>query len=135
MPQESLDRVDVHAAGPPGRHLRDSPRVETTMTRLSSRDRLVGILAILAALRPSVATGADGQPIAVLNPLSGENPVYRQLSQPLPDVGKPFRGSRFGARITRVTRQPGLRHEYARFEPFNTDQSMTLLLVPSRGEC
>jgi len=95
---------------------------------------LVGISAILAVLRLSAANGADRRPVAVPNPLSRENPVFRQLPQPLPDVGKPFGDSRFGTQFTRVTRRPGIRHEYARFDPFNEDQSMILLLAPGQGQ-
>ena len=104
------------------------------MRRLSRSDCLVGILVILTVLRLSAATGADRRPVAVPDPLSGETPVYRQLPQPLPDVGKPFGDSRFGTQFTRVTRQPGTRHEYARFDPFNKDQSMILLLAPAQGK-
>jgi hypothetical protein len=66
----------------------------------------------------------------VPDPLSGDNPTYPLISRSVPAIGEPFFDSRFGTILTRVTQidQLGARHEYSRFDPFNKDQSMIILL-------
>lgn len=70
----------------------------------------------------------------VPNPLSGKNPTYFLKSQAVPVCGKSFRDQHFNSLITRVTEQKGIRHEYARFDPFNADQSMILLHFTESGD-
>ncbi len=66
----------------------------------------------------------------VPKPLSGENPRYPLVKKEIPAIGESFRDLRFGTTITRITKGDSLigRHEYSRFDPFNADQSMILLL-------
>ena len=68
--------------------------------------------------------------IEVPDPLSGDNPTYPLISRSVPAIGEPFFDSRFGTILTRVTQvdELGARHEYSRFDPFNKDQSMIILL-------
>jgi hypothetical protein len=70
----------------------------------------------------------------VPNPLSGKNPTYFIKDQEVPVCGKSFRDQYFKTQITRVTEQKGIRHEYARFDPFNADQSMILIHFPESGD-
>ena len=72
--------------------------------------------------------------IQVPHPLSGNNPRYPLIQAPLPAVGKAFRDASFGTVLTRVTQAKTIggsaagRHEYSRFDPFNKDQTLILLL-------
>jgi len=72
--------------------------------------------------------------IQVPRPLSGDNPRYPLIAAPVPAVGKTFTDLRFGTTLTRVTQvrnigeSPAGRHEYSRFDPFNKDHSLILLL-------
>lgn len=72
--------------------------------------------------------------IEVPKPLSGTNPTYPLKERDVPECGKTFRDIHFNTRITRVTKQRGLRQEYARFDPFNADQSMILIHFIESGE-
>jgi ketosteroid isomerase-like protein len=78
--------------------------------------------------------GGGASFVAVPNPLSGENPRHPLVPRGVPEVGKPFRDARFGTTLTRVTQRPGLRHEYARYDPFNKDQSRIVLHDVSSGD-
>ncbi len=73
--------------------------------------------------------------IQVPKPLSGSNPAYPLVAASLPAVGTPFWDPRFGTLQTRVTETDGInsRHEYSRFDPFNADGSMILLLNEEGG--
>lgn len=73
--------------------------------------------------------------VRVPNPLSGNNPTYPLIAAPVPAVGAAFFDSRFKTIQTRVTQtdQINSRHEYSRFDPFNVDQSMILLLDTNGG--
>ena len=79
-------------------------------------------------------TGAEYPPgftfVAVPDPLSGDNPAYPELEMPIPDIGVPFEDGCFSTRLTVVTEADGIngRHEYSRFDPFNADGSMILLV-------
>ncbi len=103
------------------------------MTQRNRNDWPVGILVVLAVLRLPAISGAELHLVAVPQPLSGENPVYRQLPQPLPEAGRACGDGSLGTCMRRATRQAGIRHEYARFDPFNRDQSLILLLAPSES--
>jgi len=72
--------------------------------------------------------------IEVPDSLSGKNPVYPVIDHKVPVCGKSFRDHQFNTLITRVTEQKGIRHEYARFDPFNADQSMILIHFPESGD-
>jgi len=96
---------------------------------------VTGAIACLAL--PAVAgscAAAEAPPfIRVPDTLSGDNPPY-----PLPDLkppkpGQPFTDARFGTSLMQVTQQKGMRHEYARHDPFNVNQSMILLRSPQEG--
>ncbi|MBN2008465.1 T9SS type A sorting domain-containing protein [candidate division KSB1 bacterium] len=67
--------------------------------------------------------------VAIPNPLSGTNPVYLLAARDVPVPGQPFFDASFGAQITRVTTTDYIhgRHEYSRFDPFNSDKSMIIL--------
>lgn len=66
----------------------------------------------------------------VPDPLSGDNPTYPLISRSVPAIGELFFDSRFGTILTRATQIDELmaRNEYSRFDPFNKDQSMVILL-------
>jgi len=72
--------------------------------------------------------------IEVPDPLSGKNPTYPLAARNVPVCGKPFKDAHFNTRLTRATQQTGIRHEYARFDPFNVDQSMILIHFPESGD-
>jgi len=72
--------------------------------------------------------------VEVPAPLSGRNPTFKLLSVGVPGVGQSVSDGRFGTVQTRVTETEGLRHEYSRFDPFNKDQSMILLIHLPTGE-
>jgi hypothetical protein len=67
--------------------------------------------------------------IEVPDPLSGINPTYPLIPRPMPAVGDSFWDNRFGTLQVRATAVNGIRgrHEYSRFDPFNSDQSMIIL--------
>jgi hypothetical protein len=67
------------------------------------------------------------------DPLSGDNPRYPEPSMPMPESGVPFKDGQFSTQLTRVTDIDGInsRHEYSRFDPFNCDKSMILLVSES----
>ncbi|MBI4773407.1 MAG: hypothetical protein HY788_04365 [Deltaproteobacteria bacterium] len=71
--------------------------------------------------------------LPVPDPLSGSNPEYPLVSTSVPDLGAPFQDPHFHTTLTRVTGGGFLRHEYSRFDPFNTDQSRILLLNIESG--
>ena len=98
---------------------------------------VIGLAATVTAQPPaSPRDPTAGQPAAADEPallkvpdaLDGENPTRRLVAQEVPEAGKPFRDGCFGTRLTRVTRQPGIRHEYARYDPFNKDGSLVVLV-------
>ncbi len=68
--------------------------------------------------------------VEVPDPLSGDNPRYPEPELPFPQAGAPFEDGRFSTVLTRVTEPRGIsgRHEYSRFDPFNADGSMILLV-------
>ncbi len=76
---------------------------------------------------------ADFSFIEVPNPLSGDNPLYPLQAMSTPEIGKPFKDHHFSTKLTRVTQINGIngRHEYSRFDPFNSDKSMIVLLDDS----
>lgn len=92
------------------------------------------VCAVIGGSCSAVIAQNDLRLLRIPDPLSGETPPLRLLPQEVPLPGVPSVDSRFGTRLTRVTRQPGIRHEYARFDPFNKDQSLIMLVVPSAGE-
>jgi hypothetical protein len=67
--------------------------------------------------------------VEVPDPLANVNPVYPLVEKEMPAIGESFMDLRFGTILTRVTKTDGIkgRHEYARFDPFNSDQSMIIL--------
>lgn len=69
--------------------------------------------------------------IEVPNPLEENNPTYPLIEMPFPAVGECFVDPAFGTHIERVTAIDGYngRHEYSRFDAFNIDQSMILLVT------
>jgi hypothetical protein len=96
------------------------------------------ILAVLLALMffPAFSLGLDYPPgfkfTEVPAPLSGDNPRYPLVSMSVPNVGQSFFDQRFGTVLTRTT-PTGWRQEYSRFDPFNADRSMILLLMLGGG--
>jgi hypothetical protein len=69
----------------------------------------------------------------VPDPLSGDNPRYPEPSLPMPEDGVPFKDGQFSTQLTKVTDADGIngRHEYSRFDPFNKDKTMILLVSDS----
>lgn len=72
--------------------------------------------------------------VQVPNPLDGDNPTFRLTDAPAPKPGESVWDPRLGSRQFRATAQEGLRHEYARHDPFNVDCSRILLLLLNKGE-
>jgi hypothetical protein len=72
--------------------------------------------------------------VEVPDPLSGDNPVYKLVAMDEPVGGHTFNDSHFKTELTRVTGRGKIRHEYSRFDPFNADQSMIVLLDIDSGE-
>jgi PKD repeat protein len=67
------------------------------------------------------------QVMQVPDPLAGDNPSYPLFPLPEPAVGDSFFDARFGTILTRTVQGSPIRHEYARFDPFNADKSMVIL--------
>jgi hypothetical protein len=93
-------------------------------------------LLIMAAICLTFCWHSNGYPLTypsgfkltpVPNPLAGDNPSYPLVSRPEPAVGNTFFDARFGTILTRTVQGSPKRHEYARFDPFNADQSMVIL--------
>ncbi len=72
--------------------------------------------------------------VEVPDPLSGDNPRYPLGAADVPAPGESFTDAAFGIPQTRVVQTEGLRHEYARLDPFNRDGTLILLLLTSSGE-
>jgi hypothetical protein len=66
--------------------------------------------------------------IEVPEPLANINPTYKLVEMDEPLVGKPFKDFHFQTVLTRVTPTGKIRNEYSRFDPFNRDQSMIILV-------
>ncbi|MEP0848603.1 MAG: hypothetical protein HRF50_17495 [Phycisphaerae bacterium] len=76
--------------------------------------------------------GGSAAPAGLLevpDPRSGDNPRYALVAAPTPEPGGSTADSRFGTSQTRVVGGEGLRHEYSRFDPFNRDGTLILLLA------
>ena len=65
--------------------------------------------------------------VEVPNPLDGDNPVFDEKPMKPPKPGEAVEFEGLGTSFVRVTEQPRMRHEYARFDPFNADKSMIVL--------
>ena len=99
---------------------------------------LIVALIILGAPILITATNALEHPpgfkfVQVPDPLAERNPAYPlpKLSEPV--LGKPFFEPQFGTILTRITNRSKIRHEYSRFDPFNTDKSMIILIDTDSG--
>ncbi|MEW6250278.1 MAG: hypothetical protein AB1716_06505 [Planctomycetota bacterium] len=77
---------------------------------------------------------AGGSLVEVPAPLSGDNPVYPLMAAAPPAAGETVNDPRLGTAQTRVVDTVGLRHEYARHDPFNADGTLVLLLYLPAGE-
>ena len=71
--------------------------------------------------------------IQIPDPLSERNQAYPLPQQTEPALGKPFFDPQFGTILTRITNPSKIRHEYSRFDPFNTDKSMIILIDTDSG--
>jgi len=69
--------------------------------------------------------------VEVPDPLSGDNPAYPLVPRVVPGPAESFQDLRFGTALTRITEKLGLRHDYSRFDPFNADGSMMVLISPA----
>jgi hypothetical protein len=74
---------------------------------------------------------ADFAFVEVPRPLEGDNPRCLEPSLQFPQVGVAFKDPCYGTRLTRVTDVDGVRgrHEYSRFDPFNCDRTLIVLLL------
>ncbi|UCG16206.1 MAG: hypothetical protein JSV19_13015 [Phycisphaerales bacterium] len=79
-------------------------------------------------------TTSDAAFVEVPDPLSGDNPTYPLESVAAPGPGESVYDSRLGTTQTRVVETLKLRHEYSRYDTFNLDQSMILLLDFDEGD-
>ena len=66
--------------------------------------------------------------IQVPNPLAADNPTYPLIPKVNPAPGESWTDARFGTAQTRITQSAILRHEYSRFDPFNCQRTLLLLL-------
>lgn len=66
--------------------------------------------------------------VEIPDPLSGDNPRYPEEARALPAVGETLELEDLSTSLARVTERPGVRHEYSRFDPFNADKSMIMLM-------
>ncbi|RJP35007.1 MAG: hypothetical protein C4536_01610 [Actinobacteria bacterium] len=66
----------------------------------------------------------------VPDPLSGDNPHCPEPDISMPETGVTFTDACYSTLLTKVTEADGIngRHEYSRFDPFNADGSMILLV-------
>jgi len=71
--------------------------------------------------------------VEVPDALSPTNPVFTLPSAAVPGPGDIVADADFGTTQRRVTATLSLRHEYAKFDPFNTDQSLMLLMYIPDG--
>lgn len=86
------------------------------------------LLVLLAHGQARALTYAPGFSLdKIPDPLAAVNPEYPLLAMARPLAGVPFYDLRFGTVLTRATQATNLRHEYARFDPFNADRSMLIL--------
>jgi hypothetical protein len=78
----------------------------------------------------TTTTPSDITFIEVPDPLSGDNPTYPLVTREAPVVGVSFVDPHFGTTLTRATTTDGCnsRHEYSRFDPFNKDKTMIVLV-------
>lgn len=115
--------------------------MKTTTTEM----RLAGLICFLIMIfygcglssTPSHAADQSSRAplfIEVPNPLSGENPTYKLVSQNTPSPGQSIPDPQFRTTQTRVIKTESLRHEYSRHDPFNKDQTMILLTFFPKGE-
>ncbi|MCC6797101.1 MAG: hypothetical protein IT366_18435 [Candidatus Hydrogenedentes bacterium] len=105
---------------------------------ISSKDRswaalrIAGLLAgILICFAP--ASFSDGMLVLVADPLAEDTTHFPLVRAAAPAPGASLRDERLGTIQTRVTSKPGLRHEYARHDPFNKDCSLILLTDITAG--
>lgn len=105
------------------------------MNATSWRVRATLIVAMAAILTGGVAMGQTAQPfVQVPDPRAGDNPRFPLLRARMPAPGQSVVDGRLRTSWRRVTQEPGLRHEYSRHDPFNTDGSMIVLLAIAHGE-
>jgi hypothetical protein len=71
--------------------------------------------------------------VKVPDPLSGDNPRYPEQRISVPSSGGQVCDSSLGTCSIRVTEAVNVRHEYSRFDPFNADQSLVMLLQLNEG--
>jgi hypothetical protein len=71
--------------------------------------------------------------VEVAKPLEGDNPRCPEPELPFPESGVAFEDPCYGTRLQRVTDVDGIqgRHEYPRFDPFNCDRTLIVLLLDS----
>lgn len=81
----------------------------------------------------SVTTAPELHLVEVPDALSPDNPVWSLPSAPAPGPGDMVENTDFGTTQRRVTATLGLRHEYAKFDPFNASQSLVLLMYIPDG--
>ncbi|MCU0236325.1 MAG: hypothetical protein MUC72_04480 [Acidobacteria bacterium] len=120
-----------------------APR-EKTRIRRRPKPSLVfflGIVLLAGCSRnedePAPAPGSQGYEypsgfafVEVPFPLAADNPRCSEPPLSLPTIGVPFMDPCFASRLTRVTTVEGVqgRHEYSRFDPFNRDKTLIVLL-------
>jgi hypothetical protein len=107
------------------------------MRTTSLRMKVLGLAWIFVVVLTSCTPPPDNgtvEAVEVPDPLSSDNPVYPLPSVDVPAPGQSVSDTDFGTEQTRVVQTEGIRHEYSRFDPFNHDQSMILLIVLASGE-
>ncbi|MBN2326588.1 MAG: hypothetical protein JXR73_05485, partial [Candidatus Omnitrophica bacterium] len=96
---------------------------------------IISLLVIGEGISQTVQYSDDFSFLKAPDPLSGSNPTFPLVTLPEPEIGAPFLDPNFKTVLTRVTRTDGYegRHEYSRYDPFNVDQSM-IILVSDAGD-
>ena len=70
----------------------------------------------------------------VPDPLAGHNPVPALVKGGEPVLGSPFFDPTFNTVLTRIGPRGLVRHEYARFDPYNQDHSLVILHDSEAGD-
>ncbi len=96
---------------------------------------VVDVLVWVAAGATTPSTAGEPPPfVQVPNPVAEDNPAYPVKVQPVPEAGKAFQDACFATSLVRATGAEGIRNEYSRFDPFNQDGTMVMLVQPASGD-
>lgn len=105
------------------------------MTMRFADRAILGTFLVAAVMAGFAAVAGDETTwLPVPDPLAGDNPPHLLSASPVPAPGERFTDAGFGTPLVRATATPGLRHEYARYDPFSSDGSKIVLIDPPSGD-